>query len=172
MDHRIRNNVAITEIGSYKSFTISLYPISIHWIRATFETLMATARTNRFFLEQRFDDYIVWVEKTSNKKGYVAEIYRLDDRGRKCCILVPEGEDKKGWATFHNMLIFKENKFDVPRVQKKGTFKAECSRNSRSFAEVVSSESSRGNIEGESSDNDSFSRKNNGIAGDFEGVID
>lgn len=69
---------------------------------------MDTPRTTRFFLEKRFDDKRLWVEKTHNRKGYLAEIFRVNDRGRKPCILVPEGIDKQGWAQFTKMLTLRK----------------------------------------------------------------
>lgn len=147
IDPRIRSNVLLTEMGSYKSFSLSLMPISIDWIRASFSTLLASSRTNRFFLEQRFDNYILWIEKTSNRKGYIAELYKVDDRGRKSCILIPEGVDRKGWATFHNMLTFREIKIDRTMHQilvNKNTYKEDKSTKNRSYAEVLNSNNSSG----------------------------
>lgn len=104
------NNVLLTEIGSYKSFFMSLFPESIDWLRNSFKTLVACPRNNRFFQERRYDEYILWIEKTSNRRGCIAEIYRIDNKGRKCCIMIPEGYDKKGWVSFLNMISFIDNK--------------------------------------------------------------
>ncbi|KAA0044333.1 hypothetical protein E6C27_scaffold46G00570 [Cucumis melo var. makuwa] len=49
------------------------------------------------------------LQRNTNKKGYIAEIYRVDDRGRKCCILVPEGSKKSGWAQFVSLLYGKKD---------------------------------------------------------------
>ena len=83
-------------MGPYKLYSISVPPESFDWLKSTFNTLIETPRTTRFFLEKRFDDNCLWVQKTRNCKGYLAEIFRVDDRGRKSCILVPEGTDKQG----------------------------------------------------------------------------
>lgn len=101
-------NVGLSEVSYHKTFTMSLYPNSIDWLRASFTTPLKIPRSNRFFQEKKYYSYFLWIEKTSNKRGYIAEIYRLDDKGKKCCIMIPEGLLKKGWMTFHNMLIFKE----------------------------------------------------------------
>ena len=46
--------------------------------------------------------------KTQNRKGNLAEVFRVDDKGVKCCILVPKGHvDKTRWGSFLNMLSFK-----------------------------------------------------------------
>lgn len=50
------------------------------------------------------------LKNTSNKKDYIAEIYKLDDKGRKSCIMILEGPDRKGWMEFHNMLTFRNYK--------------------------------------------------------------
>ncbi|KAA0067710.1 hypothetical protein E6C27_scaffold352G00160 [Cucumis melo var. makuwa] len=99
----------ITEVGPYKSFSIAVTLESLEWLKSTFKTLLDTPRTTRFFLKKRFEEYCLWVQKTYNRKGYIAEIYRVDDRGRKCCILVPEGSEKSGWAQFVSLLHGKKD---------------------------------------------------------------
>lgn len=53
----------------------------------------------------------MWVRKTKNKResGITTEIFRIDNKGRKCSILIPEGPDKFGWKTFLAMISFKHN---------------------------------------------------------------
>ncbi|TYK24535.1 hypothetical protein E5676_scaffold266G00770 [Cucumis melo var. makuwa] len=95
VDNRSRDfKLLITEVGPYKSFSIAVTLESLEWLKSSFRTLLDTPRTTRFFLEKRFEECCLWVQKTYNRKGYIAEIYRVDDRGRKCCILVPEGAEK------------------------------------------------------------------------------
>uniref|UniRef100_A0A9I9CJ01 DUF4283 domain-containing protein n=1 Tax=Cucumis melo TaxID=3656 RepID=A0A9I9CJ01_CUCME len=110
VDNRSRDlKLLITEVGPYKSFSIAVTLESLEWLKSSFRTLLDTPRTTRFFLEKRFEDYCLWVQKTYNRKGYIAEIYRVDDRGRKCCILVPEGSEKSGWAQFVSLLYGKKD---------------------------------------------------------------
>ncbi|KAA0039949.1 hypothetical protein E5676_scaffold266G00990 [Cucumis melo var. makuwa] len=109
VDKRSReSNLLITEVGPYKSFSIAITPDSLEWLKMTFKALLNTPRTTRFFVEKRYVDFCLWVQKIHNRRGYIAEIYRVDDRGRKCCILVPEGLDKTGWALFNDMLTCKK----------------------------------------------------------------
>lgn len=89
---------------------MSLHPESIDWLFATFKTLITIPRNNRFFQERRYAGYILWIEKTSNRRGCIAEIYRVDDKGRKCCILIPEGYNKIGWNAFLNLITLRGNK--------------------------------------------------------------
>ena len=110
VDNRSRDlKLLITEVGPYKSFSIAVTLESLEWLKSSFRTLLDTPRTTRFFLEKRFEDYCLWVQKTYNRKGYIAEIYRVDDRGRKCCILVPEGSEKSSWAQFVSLLYGKKD---------------------------------------------------------------
>ncbi|KAA0051807.1 hypothetical protein E5676_scaffold609G00990 [Cucumis melo var. makuwa] len=110
----------------------------------------------RFFLEKRFEEYGLWVQKTYNKKGYIAEIYRVDDRGRKCCILVPEGSEKSGWAHFVSLLHDKKDcstkvNYTTLLIDKKkniySSSDSDYETKRRSYDEVV--------IKGNSSDEDS-----------------
>ena len=70
----------ITEMGPYKSFSIAITLGSLDWLKFTFNTLLDMPRTTRFFLEKRYEDFCLWVQKTHNRKGYLAETFR-DDRG-------------------------------------------------------------------------------------------
>lgn len=88
-------HVCLSEIEAHKSFSVILYPDSIDWLRKFFDTLLKIPRNNKFFQEKRYDTYILCIEKTFNKKGYLAEIYRLDEKGRKCCIMIPEGIERR-----------------------------------------------------------------------------
>ncbi|KAA0026125.1 hypothetical protein E5676_scaffold263G00270 [Cucumis melo var. makuwa] len=51
----------------------------------------------------------MWVRKTKNKSktSITAEIFRIDKKGRKCSILVPEGPDKFGWKSFLALITFR-----------------------------------------------------------------
>lgn len=65
--------------------------------------------TNKdFFTEKRYADNCMRVRKTKNKSksGNTGEVFRIDNKGRKCSILVPEGADKKGWKTFLSFITF------------------------------------------------------------------
>ncbi|KAA0055626.1 cleavage and polyadenylation specificity factor subunit 1 [Cucumis melo var. makuwa] len=55
-------------------------------------------------LDNRSREIKLLITETYNRKGYIAEIYRVDDRGRKCFILVPEGTEKPGWTHFVSLL--------------------------------------------------------------------
>ncbi|KGN51135.1 hypothetical protein Csa_009125 [Cucumis sativus] len=95
-------------MGPYKSFSIIATLESLDWLKTTFNTLLKMPRTTRFFLKKGFGDYCLWVQKTHNRKGYLAEFFRVDDKGRKCCILVIEGRDKQGWAQFTEVLSLRK----------------------------------------------------------------
>ena len=116
------------------------------------QSTLNTPRTIRFFIEKRYVDFCLWVHKIHNRKGYIAEIYRVDERGRRCCILVPEGMDKSDWAYFFDMLTCKKNlerrepALRLSSCRDKSTKKYSLSSDSdslrRSYAEVVSSSTS------------------------------
>ncbi|KAA0033835.1 hypothetical protein E5676_scaffold237G001860 [Cucumis melo var. makuwa] len=79
---------------------------------------------------------------------YIAKIFRVDDRSRKGCILVPEGLDKAGWAHFTEILpLIKDTERRRPLLtiaSNHETIKGQYSSSSdsgsskRSYAEVVS----------------------------------
>lgn len=53
IDNRSRElRFLITEMGPYKSYSISVTPESFDWLSSTFSTLMDTPKTTRFFLEK------------------------------------------------------------------------------------------------------------------------
>ena len=139
-------------MGPYKSYSISVTPESFVWLSSTFSTLLDTPRTTRFFLEKRFEDNCLWVQKIHNRKGYLAEIFRVDDRGRKSCILVPEGTDKQGWAQFTDLLTLRKEAAQKrkttttteDRGKKVSSFSSSSESDSprRSYAEVLTNSSS------------------------------
>lgn len=137
----------LSEIGSYKSFSMPLKPKSVEWLKVTFQNLIATPRNNRFFQEKRCDEYCLWVDKTSNRRGSIAEIFRIDDRGRKCCIMVPEGYDGRGWDAFLAMLASRETRpqSKTPTQKSHSSSRSSDSNSSdtsrRSYAEALSSKS-------------------------------
>lgn len=102
-------SLLITEVGPYKSFSIAITLEALEWLKTTCKALMNTPRTTGFFQEKRYVDYCLWVQKTYNKKRYIAEVFKVDDRGRRGCILVLEGLDKAGWAHFTEMLTLKRD---------------------------------------------------------------
>lgn len=67
--------------------------------------------SKHFFTERRHEENYMWVRKTKNKResGIATEIFRIDNKGRKCSILIPEGPDKFRWKTFLAMISFKHN---------------------------------------------------------------
>uniref|UniRef100_A0A9I9E6B2 Uncharacterized protein n=1 Tax=Cucumis melo TaxID=3656 RepID=A0A9I9E6B2_CUCME len=75
---------------------MDISPDTLDWIRKCFKALLETSNTKHFFNERRQEDYCMWVRKTKNKSksGSTAEIFRIDNKGRKCSVLVPEGIDK------------------------------------------------------------------------------
>ncbi|TYK18307.1 hypothetical protein E5676_scaffold456G00160 [Cucumis melo var. makuwa] len=56
------------------------------------------------YVDNRTRELELLITETYNRKGYIAEIYKVDNRGRRCCILVLEGTDKSGWAHFADLL--------------------------------------------------------------------
>ncbi|TYK13823.1 hypothetical protein E5676_scaffold488G00870 [Cucumis melo var. makuwa] len=90
---------------------MDISPETLDWIRKCFKALLETSNTKHLFNERRQEDYCMWVRKTKNKSksGSTAEIFRIDNKGRKCSVLVPEGIDKFGWKSFVAMLTFKHH---------------------------------------------------------------
>ncbi|KAA0035766.1 hypothetical protein E6C27_scaffold403G00440 [Cucumis melo var. makuwa] len=126
------------------------------------KTLIETPRQNRFFIEKRFHEFCYWVRKTRNRNGYIAEVFSIDQQGRKCCVLVPEGEATSGWVFFLSMVnpnVKTEPKARPPleHFYKKGKSIASADSDSdssrKSCARVVS--------EGYSSDSTSCSESKN-----------
>ncbi|KAA0058103.1 hypothetical protein E6C27_scaffold274G004110 [Cucumis melo var. makuwa] len=94
----------LTETGAHKAFSIEVSPRDLYWIRSTLKSLIETPSSNRFFLENRDSEHCIWIRKTRNGKGCTAEIFRVDHKNRKSCILVPEGPEKSGWVSFLSMI--------------------------------------------------------------------
>uniref|UniRef100_A0A9I9CP23 DUF4283 domain-containing protein n=1 Tax=Cucumis melo TaxID=3656 RepID=A0A9I9CP23_CUCME len=94
----------LTETGAHKAFSIEVSPRDLDWIRSTLKSLIETPSSNRFFLENRDSEHCIWIRKTRNGKGCIAEIFRVDNKNRKSCILVPEGPEKSGWVSFLSMI--------------------------------------------------------------------
>ncbi|KAA0047997.1 hypothetical protein E6C27_scaffold385G00620 [Cucumis melo var. makuwa] len=90
---------------------MDISPDILDWIRKCFKALLETSNTKHLFNERRQEDYCMWVRKTKNKSksGSTTEIFRIDNKGRKCSVLVPEGIDKFGWKSFVAMLTFKHH---------------------------------------------------------------
>uniref|UniRef100_A0A9I9DN18 DUF4283 domain-containing protein n=1 Tax=Cucumis melo TaxID=3656 RepID=A0A9I9DN18_CUCME len=88
---------------------MDITPDILDWIRNCFKYLLDTTTSKHFFTERRLEDNCMWVRKTKNKSktSITAEIFRIDKKGRKCSILVPEGPDKFGWKSFLALITFR-----------------------------------------------------------------
>lgn len=105
IDNRYRGKrVKITETTRDKSFFLSIHWSSLTWITCCFDSLLHLPINQRFFKETRIDEQTLWVEKTTNRKGTLAEIAKLDINGGINKILVPVGDNRKGWLSFINLL--------------------------------------------------------------------
>lgn len=60
-------------------------------------------------MENRGEVQCLWLSRTQNKKGLLAEIFKVDSKERKGCLLVLESVKKTGWRFFFNMLNYKED---------------------------------------------------------------
>lgn len=69
-----------------------------------FSSILTVPLNQKFFKETRTDDQTIWVEKTFNRKGTLAEITKLDNNGGLNKLLVPIGDERKGWKAFYNLL--------------------------------------------------------------------
>lgn len=70
----ISHGISITESLRDKSFTLSLKKDSLSWLNPTFSTLIEAPMNQKLFIKSRLDEYDLWVEKVSNRKGHFAEI--------------------------------------------------------------------------------------------------
>lgn len=59
-------------------------------------------------MENRGNGQCLWLSKTQNKKEHLVEIFEVDDKGRKGCLLVPESVELTSWIIFFNMLNYKD----------------------------------------------------------------
>ncbi|KAA0058964.1 hypothetical protein E5676_scaffold874G00320 [Cucumis melo var. makuwa] len=48
------------------------------------------------------------VKQNVEQKGHLAEIFKVDNKGRKGCLKIPESIELIGWRSFFNMLNYKE----------------------------------------------------------------
>lgn len=71
------------------------------WLVDTFNTLLNSPLTHKFFKEARNDD---WVEKLNNKRGYLADINKLDNNSGTNRLMLHSGIDKVGWASFLKLI--------------------------------------------------------------------
>ncbi|TYK04225.1 hypothetical protein E5676_scaffold24967G00330 [Cucumis melo var. makuwa] len=99
----------LTEVCQHKSFSMDITPDALDWIINCFKDLLDTTTLKHFFTERRLENNCMWVRKTKNKSktSITAEIFRLDNKGRKCSILVPEGSDKFRWKSFLALITFR-----------------------------------------------------------------
>lgn len=79
----------MTEMGAHKSFSIVVNIEALNWLRSTFKCLITTPSTNYFFLEKRFENHHIWVRNLKNKCGNMAEVFKVDYKSRKSCIMIP-----------------------------------------------------------------------------------
>ncbi|TYK27679.1 LINE-1 retrotransposable element ORF2 protein [Cucumis melo var. makuwa] len=110
------------------------------------KSLIETPKQNRFSIEKRFHECCYSVKKTRNKNGYIAEVFGIDQQGRKCCVLVLEGDSTCGWVSFLSMII--PNVETEPKVRhpldhffKKrniATIDSDSDSSRKSYARVVS----------------------------------
>lgn len=48
------------------------------------------------------------VKQNVEQKGHLAEIFKVDNKGRKGCLMIPDSIELIGWRSFFNMLNYKE----------------------------------------------------------------
>lgn len=98
----------LTEVCYHKSFSMDVTPGTLDWIRKSFKLLLDNPTNRHFFIEKRYVDSCMWLRKTKNKSksGNTAEIFKINNKGRKCSILILERNDKKGWKSFLLFIAF------------------------------------------------------------------
>ena len=79
----------LTEVCQHKSFFVDITPDTLDWVRNCFKALLDTSTTKHFFTERWQEDNCMWLRKTKNKSktAITVEIFRIDNKGRKCSIL-------------------------------------------------------------------------------------
>lgn len=126
IDPRYRGSrIKLTETTKDRAFFISRHWSSLTWITSVFSTLLDAPINHKFYREHRIDDQTLWVEKTSNKRGTIVEITKLDNNGGLDKIIVPIGTDRKGWRSFYTLLSTGQNIQKPPptviALKRKGT---------------------------------------------------
>lgn len=105
LDNRYRGSrVKVSEVTRDRAFFISLPWETLKWLVATAHTLLSASLNQKFFREVRFPEHTIWVEKTSNKKGTLAEIALLHNNGGLNKLFIPVGEERKGWIAFFQLI--------------------------------------------------------------------
>lgn len=99
-----KSSFSITEANRDRSFTLTLKPASRPWLLSTIKTLIDTPLTHNFFREDRLNEYTLWVEKSTSRKGHCVEITKLGVNGGLNKIIIPVGENKWGWKKLASLL--------------------------------------------------------------------
>lgn len=127
---------------------------TLDWVRKSFKQLIDNPTNKHFFVEKRYADNCMWVRKIKNKSksGNTTEVFIIDNKRRKCSILVPESTNKKGWKTFLSFITFMSDWIPRrPRSSLRKSFEAhqisssESETPKKSYAEVLSDNSEDGN---------------------------
>lgn len=104
----------LTEVCQHKSFSIDITPDTLEWVRKCFKALLDTSTSKHFFTERRQEDNCMcgWERQRiyyKSKTNITVEIFRIDNKGRKCSILVLEDLDKFGWKSFLALITFRHD---------------------------------------------------------------
>lgn len=106
--------VRITETNRDRSFSLSLQWSTLRWLIDSIEPLRTLPLNQKFFKEKRVDNQVFWIEKINSKKGYAIELTRLESNGGKGHIIIPVGEDRKGWEAFRKLITFYSSDGIIP----------------------------------------------------------
>ncbi|KAA0035247.1 LINE-1 retrotransposable element ORF2 protein [Cucumis melo var. makuwa] len=154
---------------------MDITPDTLEWIRNCFKDLLDTSTTKHFFAEKRSEDNCMWVRKTKNKSktSITVEIFRIDNKGRKCSILVPEGPDSFGWKSFLALITFRPSaptKRICSEIRKEfvskysDSFSSDSDSSRKSYAKALSDSSEEENKKRyKSTSDDSSSRRSSTI---------
>lgn len=133
--------VRITETHLKRGFSLFAEEIILVWISDSIDDLLLSPNTHNFFRKSDCNNGFIWIQKVSNKRGCFIEITKVINSGGKHNLVVPAGEEFRGWRDFADLLREflncpeGENHKQISQKVKEGT----------SYAEIVRTHSNSSN---------------------------
>lgn len=98
--------VRLSEQTKDKSFSISLHWSTHCWLTEAINTLLEVPLNQKFLKETRVDDKVICLERIASKRAFFVELVKFNYNGGKSWIIIPFGEQRKGWKAFIGLTTF------------------------------------------------------------------
>lgn len=89
---------------------------TVFWLVNAWDFLSSGETVHENWRMFRFDSFVYMVQKINNFYGNFLELSKYGGKGRRSFVIIPEGNDGKGWVDCRIQLCRLKTYFDKQRV--------------------------------------------------------